>query len=428
MLLGLVSEDGKGSARVSCSRACIGQYDIIAHIISHRGCLGKHFFHGVTEGLPNGKEFRCAAYYTGMLRIVRSVVAIDTAASKTVHRAYVNMLSALAALVPSSPIQDKQEAEHSMPHPSVHPDKVTLQRTQLLLDLRVSSRVLNFFSCEDLSIVKANLGLCHKVLSFCGRMCDDEALEEPYASLALDFSTTSWVHSIAEIIGSKKHGSELISSSVQCLVVMTKKKAWVRAWAVCDVLSLLAAMVARASKEVSGCRADALLALKLSVGKLPAGIHSLLSRRVPGVASIPGSSGPEPISNLLVEANDLSFGSTLKEQAKFTVRLECWIMHIFPEVVPLDGHPSFEFVCQEGEALWSPLLQLTTLMISWLPKLCLALEINNREGSARDKMILSCSVAIRQIDVVGRVLLYALHFKYPGAVTAVIDALWLPDR
>ena len=98
----------------------------------------------------------------------------------------------------------------------------------------------------------------------------------------------------------------------------------------------------------------------------------------------------EPIAALLEEANDLTFGSTLNEQAKFTERLASWVSAVFPTAAPPpggdgEGHggtgwsdasvkPMFLDPLGEDHC-WETLFAILQCVATWIPKLCLSMHL-----------------------------------------------------
>jgi hypothetical protein len=144
---------------------------------------------------------------------------------------------------------------------------------------------------------------------------------------------------------------------------------------------------------------------------------------MPHASEIPGSSGPSPVSLLLAEATDMTFGSTLLEQRKFTGSLTEWVAFSFPTEVPQGSD------CGHSIA-WDLLFEVVVKVSSWIPKLCLTLQISDiHNASKREKMALSVDVACKQIGVVERVLLYACTSGHSEALATVVSCVWAaPDK
>ena len=96
----------------------------------------------------------------------------------------------------------------------------------------------------------------------------------------------------------------------------------------------------------------------------------LIGMKVPGIEKLSGIKRPELIDQILTEASDLSFGSTLNEQVAFTSRVESWVYFYCPSEQPEGTHAQYELK-------WEAIFKLVEMIIKWLPKLCLALEISN---------------------------------------------------
>ena len=80
---------------------------------------------------------------------------------------------------------------------------------------------------------------------------------------------------------------------------------------------------------------------------------------------------------------------------------------------------------------WEGLYEVCARLTTWLPKLCMALRIDesNSTQEKREKMKISAAVACQQIKAVERVLLHALAVGAVGVGAAVVGCVWsAPDQ
>lgn len=166
---------------------------------------------------------------------------------------------------------------------------------------------------------------------------------------------------------------------------------------------------------------------------------------------------------------DLGFGSTLNEQERFTDSLLSWIDFSFPQKLPLniqithdnnsnnssDNNNSdvsnFDYGNNRNNSIspstsscaasaisittsssfWAPLLEIAVGISTWIPKLCLTLQINdiqNNNNSSgnnkKNKIITSVLIACKQIAIIERILLYANKINYSNCLSVTINCLW----
>ena len=184
-----------------------------------------------------------------------------------------------------------------------------------------------------------------------------------------------------------------------------------------------------------GLRLEARAALKLANSHNPQAIMTLASLRIPHLDCIPQPDISIPpsvgrgmgismgaVHALLVEANDICFGSTLLEQTKYADQLLEWVSIVFPAEIPSfkdnsssasgsgsgssssSSSSSSSGVVSGTAADWQAVFELGLLIVSWLPKLCLSLEIHDPQESLklREKVCILYTVVL--------VVLYTVNY------------------
>ena len=96
-----------------------------------------------------------------------------------------------------------------------------------------------------------------------------------------------------------------------------------------------------------------------------------MTTKIPGAEKVDAVTVILNVADLLTEASDLSFGSTLNEQVDFTSKLEAWINQMFSSELPDTNN-------ELRNAPWDNIFRLVSVIVSWLPKLCMALEIHTK--------------------------------------------------
>jgi hypothetical protein len=149
------------------------------------------------------------------------------------------------------------------------------------------------------------------------------------------------------------------------------------------------------------------------------------------------------VQAVVAEARDLAYGSTLSEQQTFGTLLTEWVARVFPSELPagapggVGGGAGSAVQYPQGtsrDAMWKGLYEVCHRLCAWLPKLCLALQIDPRghtSGTAtahREKMLASAAAARQQIQAVERILLHALWAGDPGAAAAAVGCVWAPPE
>ena len=217
---------------------------------------------------------------------------------------------------------------------------------------------------------------------------------------------------------------------------MARRREWMRAWALFDVLPVLVYMSRVPNKHLAAARDEALAALHHSSHSRPEGAAAMSalgagSHVVSHVGSTTGAHGVT-LDTLVAEVQDLGFGSTLTEQHKFADTLTDWVSYTFPSELPLlsttaGSRVRYPIDVKDVEFFWEGLYEVSACLVMWLPKLCMALQIDaHSSGAKRDKMLSSASVACKQIQAVERILLHALAEEHPGAMSAVVGCVWAP--
>ena len=438
-LLELVGEDGRGSQRLSLGGEMLSQADnvidglltAVASASLSAASTGDQRVEDMVSG--QGVESRGSAYFVGLLRICRALCAEELAGTgRAKERANLSVVTAMAlSLPPIAPhtaaiTEDGKATQRMTGVVTVVPDGVTWQRLFVLLDTRSALRIPAYFSSHEPGMKVALLKTCCRALSSFLQVPADVRLIDPYVSVGLGFTSECWILSISELLRVKVEDIDLVLNALECLRYMAQERDWMRCWAMFDILPVLCFLSRAAGKNLALIRSDAKEVLRLSAINRPEGIRAMVNLRMPYIREIPGASGPGSLSTLQAEAADMTFGSTLGEQAKFTESLWEWVSLSFPSEIP-KSNGILDY--KDNNVPWTPLLDLAVTVSSWIPKLCLTLQISDAQSTAkREKEILSVDVACKQILCVQRILLYACLSGHPDALPASITCIWAPPR
>ena len=429
VLLDLVGEDGRGSHRMPLSGECLQHTERIVDSLLTRTPTADTAVKEISEvGATRG-----SAYFTGLFRVYRALTVEEAASGKAKEKAHAALVAAVALSLPVAAqhsalaVEDGRKGAERRQIPPVAADSPTWQRLQMLLDTRASARLSYCFYSSELGLHASLLRVCQRALGTCLQVPPESGQREPFASVGMQFSSEGWLHGISEILRVKVENPDLAVVAIECLRLMAHKREWMRCWAAFDVLPILCYLNRAAGKNLGAMRADVKETLRLSALNRPEGARAMLDLRLPHAGEIPGVAGPGPISALIAEATDLGFGSTLAEQARFTQALSEWVTASFPSEIPSRGQGYAE--SGPGSVPWEQLLGLVESVSSWIPKLCLTLQIHDAHSAPKkERTALSVDVACMQIAAVGRVLLYAGTSGYSGATASAISCIWAPPE
>ena len=426
LLLALVGEDGKGTQRMLIGVDCLVQAERLVESLIVRtsaSVVPAVKDEDVGVSVTHAVATRGSAYFVGFFKVFRALCVEDSSVGKARERSQIAVIAAVALSLPQINLLTFSEdgnkgAERRVTVPAVL-ESVTWQRMQMILDTRIATRMSLYFNFEEPSLQIALLKACQRSLWGCLLATPEIGLCEPYVSVGMEFTSEGWVHGIVEILRVKVEYSEVTVNAIECLRLMACKYDWMRHWAVFDVLSVLCFVRQTKGKKMSLMRTEASECLRLSTIHRPEGTKAIANLRLPNVEDIPGITGPGPLSPLLAEASDLAFGSTLSEQATFTIRLLEWVHYSFPSEIPLGTVvPGFKIP-------WGQLFDLVGEVSSWVQKTCLTLQINDTDMiSRKSKAVLSVDVACKQITGIERVLLYAFKSGHTGALSAAMSCAW----
>ena len=296
-----------------------------------------------------------------------------------------------------------------------HPEPELLQNAQAMLDTRVPFHLQNILGSPDGSIRSSVLKICTRCLTICSRLPDEFLASDPFAALAAEFTSFPWVHGIVEALEDNKttFTSDVFLGALRCLFAMTAHTSWTRSWATCDVLHVLVhakkRMAGHPNTEVLRRGIDRILKM-LSLTNHTYITESVASGALSGKALTYEREvmlNPISATGLLTEAIDLSFGSTLAEQAKYSDELFRWMHSVLPCHCPTRRDRPVGLV-GDGTDFWKSLLELARKITGWLPAMCLSLDFDERNRERKERAFLSCDVMIKQIAVLERILLYAV--------------------
>jgi aryl carrier-like protein len=308
-------------------------------------------------------------------------------------------------------------------------DPALWQAIQALLDTRIPMRFLNILVQADLSTQITILKITLRSLLCCFRAPTSWRNEDPLWSLGQELTTLPWLVAILQILKDRSVAvtSELFHCGLKILRLMSLSAHWMRHWLSVDVIPFLS----MTRKRLQGLASDderkvilesILFNLHLTNGG--ALINTVLKYRSSN--DILSSKRPVTLDTLLHEANDLSFGSTLNEQIKFTESLIRWV-----NSATSVGSQLIESAREDGSdraEFWEKINSISIHICHWLPSLTLPLEIEDRDKDRQTRALLSADVIIKQLIVIETLLVSALASCGESAVGLVVSCLWSKSR
>ena len=434
-LLDLVGDDGKGNSKMSISVDVLRQNDIFVPILSTLiTSVGREANAADISALSfkTGTESRGTVYFVNLMRINRNLCSLDSATGKALDRSRQSICSALLTVLPSVVPPTTEEVEELCKHSlsfrgsAVILDFSALQRIQVVLDARIASRLTSFFDNSDSMVTNSLVRVCLRALSIiCGASAEMRA-QEPLRSLAYEFTCPAWVSALSDILRGKIVHLETTLAAAQCMRIMALNREWMRAWPTFDVLSILLHVAKAGGVQAANLRTEAKIALRMSTINRPEGARAAADMHLPGAEILPGTSGHGPVEELLAEAQDMQFGSTLQEQEHYTGTVIDWIAFNLPIEIP---KPISSGQGVHSAEWWTGVYELSYHLSSWIPKMCLALAIKDVKSdpeTKKRKQMQSCRVAVCQINIVERVLLNALAEDDPLAAATTLGCIWTP--
>ena len=332
---------------------------------------------------------------------------------------------------------------------SMHnPDMTLFQNIQLVLDQRASPLLQSFLGARsNLSIMECILKVNTRALCLCCSLPMASQTQEPFLSLGLEFSRCEWVQGIADSLRDVKRipmNSECFQLGMKCLFLMSTNLAWMRAWPMCDILPFLLMVKKRLTKfnnlesiymkklitqtlrQIS-INKHSYMSAAVSMRVLSGGLEASLLQKNSRGETLLDSTTPQPIQALLLEAQDMSFGSTLTEQRVFTTELLKWLHVTFPVASPISRGKKLTPVVNSAhlDSFWIATTELLTILTQWMPTMLLPLEVEDSSDTDRKQRAKeSAGVILDQIQVIERVMVYALRANGEGLRSVVLGALW----
>lgn len=208
MLLELVAEDGCGSSKVSISSEMIRNTDKVLNAyfaalslsfpkpvidLNTNVLTNEHHLTYIIRRPPffnKPVQSRGSFYYVALIRFIRGICLMEIITqSKSLEKAQQGVVSA-AILLLSSPIVETlkpfetQEQSLQMNLSGYYiPDGQWLQKIQVVLDSRCSSRLQSYFACQDNVLKLSLLKLCQRALFLCMSLPGELMETEPFLSL-----------------------------------------------------------------------------------------------------------------------------------------------------------------------------------------------------------------------------------------------------
>ena len=431
LLLCLVSEDGTGAAsRVKCSRDSIAYIDKTSSRASVHITISDRLY---TENIdepplpiyypPYVIPHRGSVYFSGCVRLFRSYCTLVLSPKLTESRNRHLFATMSLNLLPQSTVSSRNSNEAEVIEDDViTPSSSMFQTVQMLLDTRLSSKLQacvpsgTYGTDTSGSLESIILKCCFKAMDFCRTLQCSFRLSEPFRSLSLEFSSPPWVHTAACVLRSTKSTPEVCSAALNFLRVMSKQQSWMRHWGTFEIFPIL---LSTARKSSGVIKKVALECFYSAVNLCPDFAVAMIEMRLisPTMVSTIDSDDSEDthplnlksnltMDSLLREANDLSFGSTLREQEIFADRLDAWtvsnVVDIFivaggtvnglrrASLFDLSRHGSSSecmHILEACKAWKLPALQIIQKISGWLPTLCLAVEIKGGTNVISSKIV-----------------------------------------
>lgn len=448
LLMSIIGEDGRGTSKFAFSLESIRQSDyylemfstLVTSSIDEVQQNGKNKT-AVTLMLASPTQTRGSTYYNNLPRLVKAIVTIESMSGKMVDRAHQSLISATTLLLPApeNPLLCVLDGSNkTLLSTSINsnmrftPDGSLWQKVQLILDLRIAARFQSFFARADSVTRMLLLKTCHRIFALCISLTEELASQEPFLSLGQEFSGSAWVSALVEVLKSKSNSLESMALAASCLRLMSYRKCWMRCWSVFNTLPILLVGAKMLGKNALGIKTESLLALKHANVSNSEGTFSLVSLKYQNLELIEGLIGLPPVSTLIADANDISFGSTLAEQEKFANHLMSWLDFAFPCQFPYLALSVMKVPpagTSQGKQLWEPLFLLAHQITAWLPKLCLGLFITDtRDTVKKEKTNAVGAVALKQIQAIGRIVLHSLASQHERKDAFIINCLWSPNE
>jgi len=240
-----------------------------------------------------------------------------------------------------------------------------------------------------------------------------------------EFSSAGWVHGISEILKNKSSSAELVLQALVCCRLMSQRAEFMRSWTMFQLINWLCLLAKTNTRELLSIRLEARTTLRYATMNSPSMTTAMITLRIPNIDSIEAITKLPSTIQVLTEANDLSFGSTLLEQQRFTDETLNWIHSMFPAEVPYSILTTPLSLSSNVDNTWEDLFELAVQIITWLPKLCLSLVVTDvQDSKKREKTQISCDVASKQLIIIERIILHGLASGHPKAVSCAVRCLW----
>ena len=311
--------------------------------------------------------------------------------------------------------------------PVIATEAVHLQRCQALVDFQCAQRLQPFFGSTDEVIKISLLKLLLGVLTYCDRFTLPVSLMAPFHKLSHDFTSAGWIAGISEVLRSKGASVEVVGYAVACCKLMSHRLDWMRAWTPFQIVPSLCSLSVRPTKSFSSIRASCKDSLRVIAINNPSSIKALLSLRMLPTENLEGLLNPKPVSDLLVEARDINFGSTFAEQNKYSENLLNWFVECLSTL-----NITRRVLTPED---WNSLLELGDFIISWLPQLSSLLVTRLlqpqatsktaavQQVSSKDKLKMSYDILTRYIQALKLLCDYCTASNHPQSISLICGCL-----
>lgn len=328
----------------------------------------------------------------------------------------------------------------------------SLQQVQALLDTDIASKLQVCLSGAYSTANEAGVAMetvvlkcCYKALDFCSHLQDEFRTSEPCVSLIYALSSPAWISALVQILRSSKAPQSLQLLSLHCLHLMSQTKISLRAWGTFEVFSTLLNVSHRTGQLEATSRSLAIASLRSAFIFYPEYSTAMLNAKYVSV-EISATDETSPVypsvlrsegflSELMRDANDLSFGSTIREQLEFGYKLKAWINCN----IPLDNSRSehSQELIEEYQRWRAPIFEVVNQMGRWIPTVGLSLELNGSSHindivskkapgeaelalqkalEAQERLKLSSDTLSVQLYCLKRIMSYALSLELNCAI------------
>ena len=446
LLVQVVEESGNGTSTFPLGLEMLKYNDVTTNYLVTSSMLA----HVTSCSLSTDDNYfkRGSSYFHSLMQLSRKISRTESKLSSSQYRNTVELsklndfsahaiISTAILMLPLSSVKvvDSDQLGKSSGNvrrnntdtPVIATEAVHMQRCQALLDFKCAQRLQPFFGTADEVIKISLLKLLMGVLTYCDKLTVSVSLMPPFHKLSHDFTSAGWISGVSDILRSKGASVEVVGYAVACCKLMSRRLEWMRAWTPFQIVPSLCSLSVRPTKSFSGIRASCKDSLRVIAISSPSSIKALLSLRLLPTETSESLLNPTPVSDLLIEARDINFGSTIAEQNKYSESLLSW----FGECLSTVNITRRVSTPEE----WTLLFELGDFIISWLPqlssilvtRLLQPLAISKtaavQQTSSKDKLKMSFEIVTRYIHALKMLCDYCAASSHPQTISLICGCL-----